>query len=130
MPIISLQITDDLLERFETLRTFLGYTSKSEALRDAIVNFIENREKFDKLHGYKMFAVHLVYPFKESLINLISELYMKYKHIIKTTTDWRIAEKKIEMILTVGEFSIIKDFYQDITKIKEIISSIQEIVID
>lgn len=129
-PIISLQITEDLLERFENMRTTIGFSSKSEALREAIITFIEKEEKFDKLEGYKIMTINLVYPFKESIINLMSELHLKYKHVIKTTTDWRIAEKKIELILTVGEFSIIKDLYQDVTKRKEIISSIHEIIID
>ena len=47
MPIISLQISDDLLERFEKVRTLSGFNSKSEALRDAIVSFIETYEKFE-----------------------------------------------------------------------------------
>ena len=38
MPIISLQVSDDLSERFEKVRVLSGFNSKSEALRDAIVN--------------------------------------------------------------------------------------------
>ncbi|MHA1689784.1 MAG: CopG family ribbon-helix-helix protein [Promethearchaeota archaeon] len=130
MPIISLQISEDLLERFEKVRNCMGFSSKSDALRDAIANFIEINEKMDDLKGYKIMTIHLVYPFKEPLINIVSELFMKYKHVIKTTTDWRIADRKIELILVVGEVGIIKDFYQEIKNLKEMISSIHEIIID
>ncbi|MHA1804900.1 MAG: CopG family ribbon-helix-helix protein [Promethearchaeota archaeon] len=130
MPIISLQITEDLLERFEKVRTSMGFSSKSDALRDAIANFIETHENLDNLKGYKIMAIHLVYPFRESLINMIAELFLKYRHVIKTTTDWRIADRKIELILTVGEAGIIKDFYQEIKSLKEMISSMYEIIID
>ncbi|MFX1337196.1 MAG: CopG family ribbon-helix-helix protein [Promethearchaeota archaeon] len=130
MPIISLQISDDLLERFEKVRNVSGFNSKSEALRGAIVNFIEDQEKFDNLEGYKIMTISLVYPFKEVIIDEIAEIYSQYKQIIKTITDWRIVDKKIELILAVGEFGLIKDLKNSLSKIKEVISSIHEIVID
>ena len=130
MPIISLQVSDDLLERFEKIRTLSGFNSKSEALRGAILNFIENQEDFENKEGYKIMTINLVYPFKEVIIDEISELYSQYKIIIKTITDWRILDKKIEVILTVGEFGLIKDLKNSLSKIKEVNCSIQEIVID
>ena len=130
MPIISLQISDDLLERFEKLRIQRGFNSKSEALRDAIVSFIENKEKFDDLQGYKIMTINMVYPFKEVIIDEITESYNNFKSIIKTITDWRIADKKIETIIAVGEFGLIKDLYQNLSKIKDVICSIHEIIID
>jgi CopG family nickel-responsive transcriptional regulator len=130
LPIISLQISDDLLERFEKLRIQRGFNSKSEALRDAIVSFIENQEKFDDLRGYKIMTINMVYPFKEVIIDEITENFNKFKSIIKTVTDWRIADKKIETIMAVGEFGLIKDLYQDLSKIKDVICSIHEIIID
>ncbi len=130
MPIISLQISDDLLERFEKVRNVSGFNSKSEALRGAIVNFIGDQEKFENLEGYKIMTISLVYPFKEVIIDEISEIYSQYKQIIKTITDWRIVDKKIELILAVGEFGLIKDLKNSLSKIKEVNSSIHEIIID
>ena len=103
MPIISLQVSNDLLERFESVRNQSGYASKSEALRDSIVSFIESHERFETLKGYKIMTVSLVYPFKEIIINQISDIYSRFHQIIKTITDWRIAEKKIEIIQAVRE---------------------------
>jgi CopG family nickel-responsive transcriptional regulator len=130
MPIISLQISDDLLDRFEKVRNLSGFPSKSEALRDSIVSFIEKYEKFQDLEGYKIMTLSLVYPFKEITIDQITELYSRYHQIIKTITDWRIVERKIEILLLVGEINIIKDLYQELSKVKDIICSIREIVID
>jgi len=130
MKIISLQINDELLERFEKIRSQSGFSSKSEALRDAIVKFIEQNEQFEHLQGYKIMTISLVYPFKEVIADELSELYSIFNSIIKNVSDWRIAEKKIEVILAVGEVGMIKDFYQGITRIKDVISSINEIVID
>ncbi len=130
MPIISLQISDDLLDRFEKVRNFSGFNSKSEALRDSIVSFIEKHEKFENLEGYKIMAINLVYPFKSVIIDQISDLCSKFHQIIKTITDWRIAEKKIELILLVGEIELIKDLYKQLAKIKDVIFSIREIIID
>jgi len=130
MPIISLQISDDLLDRFEKVRNFSGFNSKSEALRYSIVSFIEKHEKFENLEGYKIMAINLVYPFKSVIIDQISDLCSKFHQIIKTITDWRIAEKKIELILLVGEIELIKDLYKQLAKIKDVIFSIREIIID
>ena len=130
MPIISLQVSDDLSERFEKVRIMSGFQSKSEALRDAIVNFINNHEKFDQIEGYKIMSIHLVYPFKEIIIEEISELISQFHSIIKTVADWRIAEKKIETILSVGEFGLIKDLYLKLANIKDVTCSIHEIIIE
>ncbi|MFX1385760.1 MAG: CopG family ribbon-helix-helix protein [Promethearchaeota archaeon] len=130
MPIISLQVSDDLLKRFEKVRNLSGFSSKSEALRDSIVSFIEKHEKFENIEGYKIMTVSLVYPFKELIIDQISEMYSRFQQIIKTITDWRIAEKKIELLLLVGEFDTIKELYKELAKIKDVICSLREIVID
>ncbi len=129
-PIISLQVSDDLLERFEVVRSSIGFLSKSEALREAIVSFIEQYEKFDNLEGYKIMTISMVYPFKEVTIDYISEIYSRFHQIIKNVQDWRIAEKKVENVLTVGEINRIKDMYRSLVKIKGVICSIHEIVID
>ncbi len=130
MKIISLQINDDLLERFERVRFQSGFNSKSEALRDAIVKFIEKMEKFENMEGYKIMTINLVYPFKDIIADEVSEIYHRFNLIIKAITDWRIAEKKIELILVVGDFPSIKDLYNSIAKIKDVICSIHEIIID
>jgi metal-responsive CopG/Arc/MetJ family transcriptional regulator len=75
-------------------------------------------------------TISLVYPFKEVTIDQISDLYSRFHHIIKTITDWRIVEKKIEIVLLVGEIEVIKDLYKELAKIKDVICSIREIIID
>ena len=82
------------------------------------------------MEGYKITTINLVYPFKEVIIDQISEIYSKFRQIIKTATDWRIAEKKIEIILAVGEFGLIKDLKNSLAKIKDVICSIHELVIE
>ncbi len=130
MPIISLQVSNDLLERFERVRNLSGFSSKSEALRDSIVSFIERYEKFENLEGYKIMTINLVYPFKDIAIDQISDIYSKFHRIIKTITDWRIAEKKIEIVLIIGEIETIRDLYKELAKIKDVICSIRELIID
>jgi len=56
-------------------------------------------------------TINLVYPVKEPIADEISELFYKFHTIIKAVSDWRIAEKKIETVLVVGEFGFIKDLY-------------------
>lgn len=99
-------------------------------MRQAITDFIENKMQFDELEGYRIMTINLVYPFKDTILDEIAEINTRFHQIIKTITDWRIAEKKIEMILAVGEFGLIKDFYMKLASIKDVICSIHEIVYD
>ena len=94
-PIISLQISEDLLERFEKIRNLSGFSSKSEALREAILNFIENQEKFENIEGYKIMNLSLVYPFKEVIIDdrlgICNELEKEMAKIVNTyQCEWKI----------------------------------------
>jgi metal-responsive CopG/Arc/MetJ family transcriptional regulator len=82
------------------------------------------------MEGIKIMTISLVYPFKENILNEITELYAQFHQIIKTVTDWRIVDKKIEIILVVGEFSFIKDLKNKLSNIKDVICSLNEIVID
>ncbi|MGQ4872671.1 MAG: hypothetical protein ACP6IY_01215 [Promethearchaeia archaeon] len=129
-PIISLQVSDELHERFEKVRLSAGFNSKSEALRESIIRFIEFNENIEKLEGYKVMNINLVYPFKESIIDELADVYSQFSPIIKSISDWRIAEKKIEIILAVGEIDIIKDLYQKLSRIKDVSTSIHEIIIE
>ena len=129
MPIISLQVSDDLLQKFELVRNRCGFNSKSQALREAIVNFIEEHEKVEDLEGYRIMTINLVYPFREIIINQIAEIYSQYHKIIKNVSDWRIAEKKIEIILAVGEFGLIRDLRYKLSNIKDITFSMHEVII-
>ena len=67
---------------------------------------------------------------KDITIDQISDTYSRFHRIIKTITDWRIAEKKIEVILVVGEIETIRDLHKELAKIKDIICSIRELIID
>jgi len=129
MPIISLQVSDDLLQKFELVRNRSGFNSKSQALREAIVNFIEEYEKVEDLEGYRIMTINLVYPFREIIINEIAEIYSQYHKIIKNVSDWRIAEKKIEIVLAVGEFGLIRDLRYKLSNIKDITFSMHEVII-
>lgn len=130
MKIISLQIDDELLNRFNSIKDKRGYTSKSKALRDCIVESIEKYEKFEIEKGIKIMTLNLIYNVEIGILSQVVDLSEKYKSLIKSTMDWRIAEKKIEVILVIGDVNHIRDFYNDIVRIKDMTSSIHEIIID
>ncbi len=129
-PIISLQISNELLEKFENIRKISGFDSKSQALRESIVNFIENYEKYENLEDYKIITITLTYPFREIIINEITEIFSQFNNIIKTATDWRIADKKIEIIVVVSKLSLIKELKNKLSNIKDVLCSMHEVIID
>jgi len=45
MPMVSLQLSDEILQKFDEIRQESGYLSRSEALRDAILKFISEHKQ-------------------------------------------------------------------------------------
>jgi len=75
-------------------------------------------------------SISLVYPLKDTIIDEITELYNQNNKIIKTITDWRIANKKIELLLAVGEFDLIKDLKNKLADIKDVTCTVQEVIFE
>ena len=50
---VSLQIPEDVLSKFDEIQRQSGFTSRSEALRSAISLFIKSKEELKKERGIK-----------------------------------------------------------------------------
>ena len=54
-------LPSDLLDRFDEIIEKRGYSSRSEALRDAIRNYIVNYEWMNEVQGERVGVISLVY---------------------------------------------------------------------
>jgi len=54
-------LPSDLLDRFDEIIEKRGYSSRSEALRDAIRNYIVNYEWMSEVQGERVGVISLVY---------------------------------------------------------------------
>lgn len=53
MPVVSISINEKLLGKLEDLEENLGYSGRSEVIRTAIRNYIDQKEKLDRMEGEK-----------------------------------------------------------------------------
>ena len=67
------------------VRTKNGISSKSEALRYAISNFIETLERMENedMQAYRIINISLVYPFKDVILDELSEIYTLFTQLSK-----------------------------------------------
>jgi len=53
MPVVSISLNDTLLEKIENLQEDIGFSGRSEVIRTALRNFIEQKEELEDLAGEK-----------------------------------------------------------------------------
>ncbi len=119
MPMVSLQLPDDILQKFDKVQRESGYLSRSEALRDAILKFIGDQEKKQDTKEIKRAIITLVYKPDPSKLEMFASIELRYDDIVKTFSEYMLDDQTIRIYILIGQVSRINDFTQSFNKIKE-----------
>lgn len=84
MPIISLSLTDKLLERFDKTIAEKGYSGRSEALRELIRGYVSEEEWTDSSGENSVAVVSILYE-KDSSNEQVSRIEHESEKLIQTT---------------------------------------------
>ena len=117
MPMVSLQLSEEILNRLDSTQRNSGYLSRSEALRDAILLFISSKES-KKESGIRRAIVSVVYSVELDSLEVISKIDIRFAPEIKTYTEY-VIEKTIRAYILVGEVQRLGDFVDEFNKIKD-----------
>jgi len=79
MPIVSLSVTEQVLKKFEEAMKRRGYSSRSEAFRDAMKDFVDS-EEWSLPSGRNALILAVLYDRDEPKVQL-SRLRHNYKEI-------------------------------------------------
>lgn len=82
MPVVSFSLSDKLMERFSEILAERGYSSKSEAFREAIRDYIVEYEWTREL-GESAVAVITVLYARETPKSLVSDLQHEYEDVVQ-----------------------------------------------
>ncbi|HDM36168.1 MAG TPA: nickel-responsive transcriptional regulator NikR [Candidatus Syntrophoarchaeum butanivorans] len=118
MPIISLSISEKLLQRFDDAIMDRGYSSRSEAFREAIRDYLVEYDWSDEL-GEEIISVITVIYDKKLPGNVLTEINHKFEDIVKMLTHLHLDEENcLEIFVTKGKGKRIKELIQAIEPIK------------
>ncbi|MHA1109991.1 MAG: CopG family ribbon-helix-helix protein [Promethearchaeota archaeon] len=119
MPMVSLQLSNETLQKFDKVQRESGYLSRSEALRDAILKFIGEQEQKQYTSEIKRSIVTVVYKSDPSKLEMFSGIEQRFDDIVKTFSEYMMKEQTLRIYVIIGKMSRINDFTQAFNKIKE-----------
>ena len=119
MPMVSLQLSDDILQKFDKVQRESGYLSRSEALRDAILKFIGEQEQKQNTSEIKRSIITVVYTPDPSKLEMFSTIEHRFEDIVKSFSEYMLDEQTLRIYVIIGEMTRINDFTQSFNKIKE-----------
>ena len=112
MPMLSLQVSQELYDQFEAVKDQAEYSSKSEALREAITMFINQHTKVSNFEGHMICTLSITYPIREDALNILSETEMNFSNLVQTSMDLRLVERGVKVFVLSGEGAEIQDFFK------------------
>ena len=111
MPMISLQISEELQDDLDQLQLSGNYSSRSECLRGMITDYISNhtKELSDK-HQIAIITVH--HEIREDIATKYSDMLDQAEDIIKSVSQYHLKNRIIKIILVSGFGQEINDLYK------------------
>ncbi len=121
---IGVSLPKNLLEEFDAVILNRGYSSRSEAIRDAIRNYILEYKWMEREEGEVVGVVNVIYNHNVKGVNdSIINLQHEFHDIITTTLHIHLnSEMCLEMILVRGDMKEIKRLVDRISSTKGVIN--------
>jgi len=126
---ISLQISQDLMEKFDNIQRELNFSSRSEALREAILAFLQHHSDKVDHSGHNIATITVTHPVREDLMNQFSEIIEKYDPLIKSIYEYNIKNTIVKVLMVAGDGNEIDDLYKKLTTERYFTASLSFILI-
>jgi CopG family nickel-responsive transcriptional regulator len=107
---IGISLPKHLLDRFDEILNYRGYSSRSEGIRDAIRTYITYYKWMSDVKGEREGVITMVYDHEQrNLLQAITEVEHEYHTIIKASLHSHVThERCLEVILVRGDGSQLK----------------------
>ncbi|MHA1732751.1 MAG: CopG family ribbon-helix-helix protein [Promethearchaeota archaeon] len=120
MPVVSISIDDELLDKFDEVREKFQHRSRSEAIRDAINFYIEDREKLDSMEGTGLFVLTAVFRGKHEVSDRVSDLIDGAGEVVKSTLQYKEHGTNVLVVVAGGEVGDVRNFYASLSSTKDV----------
>ncbi len=120
---IGVSLPKHLLQEFDAIIRNRGYSSRSEAIRDAIRNYIVEYKWLEKEEGEVIGVVNVVYDFHyKGTSDMLVAVQHEFIDIITTNLHLHNKDTCLEMILVRGDMKKIKKLVDRIVAIKGVVN--------
>jgi CopG family transcriptional regulator, nickel-responsive regulator len=107
---IGISLPKNLLDRFDEILNFRGYSSRSEGIRDAIRTYITYYKWMSDVKGEREGVITMVYDHDQrGLLMTITDVQHEFHDIIKASLHSHVTQNRcLEVILVHGDGSQLK----------------------
>lgn len=101
---IGVSLPDALLDKFDGIIKEKGYSSRSEAIRDALMSYITYYRWMSDVKGHRIGIIAVIYDLtKHGLSNALIDAQHRYSHLIKYSIHLYLGhEEGFELIVLDG----------------------------
>ena len=128
-PMISLQISEDLIKKLDEIQEKLEYSSRSETLRESVLYFIQEHQDDLPLTGHKIAVIIVVHEAREDILDKFSLQVEKYENIVKSVTQYNLKKKIIKNLIVAGSGEEIGDLFHELNSERLFQSSITYVIV-
>ena len=129
MPMISLQVSAQLIDELDNIQKQLGFTSRSEILRVAINNLIRENQKEAPSESHRIASISIHHEVREDIYDRFLSFTQKHESIIKSISQYNLRSKVIKSVIVAGSGTEIDDFYNSLSSDRLFKSTITYIII-
>ncbi|MEM3723166.1 MAG: nickel-responsive transcriptional regulator NikR [Candidatus Hadarchaeales archaeon] len=117
---ISLTIEEELIKELDSFIRSRGYSSRSEAIRDAIRDFLAERKMRAALSGEVLGVVVMVYNHdQKGLPEMLLDIQHRAGEILTSSLHWHLDHKNcLEAMLVRGSAEKIKNLVENLEALK------------
>ena len=107
---IGISLPKNLLDRFDEILNYRGYSSRSEGIRDAIRTYITYYKWMADIKGEREGVITMVYDHNQrNLLTTIMDIEHEHHHIIKASLHSHVSHDRcLEVILIHGDGAQLK----------------------
>ncbi len=107
---IGISLPKNLLDKFDEILNYRGYSSRSEGIRDAIRSYITYYQWMSDVKGQRQGVITMVYDHEQrGLLQVLTEIQHEYRNEIQASLHSHVThEKCLEVILLKGDGETLK----------------------
>jgi len=114
MPMISLQVNQELMDEFDKVWEKMNISSRSEALRKSILTFIDTHKEEAPVEGRKVAVITVHHEMREDILDKFMDYINKYQRIVKSVNNYNLKTRVLKSIIVGGLAAEINDLYNEL----------------
>ena len=126
---ISLQVSQELMDEFDAVWSKLQFPSRSEALRESILFFIQHHQESMPLEGHRVAIITMQHELRDDILDKFTDFIHSHEHLVKSVNQYNLKNNLIKSLIVAGPADEIKDFYSLLERDRLFTCSISYIIV-